>query len=141
MLKEKINTYKPDVYLVNTGWSGGPYGVGSRIKLRYTREMITAALSGELAKVEYKKDPIFGLNVPVHCPNVPDEVMDVRSTWADKDAYDKAAKNLAARFRENFSKFTDIEDEIKNAGPIGYTLVQYRHRPPWGRCSYIKIRR
>lgn len=118
MLKEKINTYHPDVYLVNTGWSGGPYGVGSRIKLRYTREMITAALSGELAKGEYKKDPIFGLNVPVHCPNVPDEVMDVRGTWADKEAYDKAAKNLAARFRENFSKYTDIEDEIKNAGPI-----------------------
>ena len=78
--------------MLNTGWTGGPYGVGSRMKLAYTRAMVTAALNGELANVEYEKDPIFGLAVPKTCPNVPAEVLNPRSTWADKDAYDESAK-------------------------------------------------
>lgn len=118
MLKDKIAKYNPAVYLVNTGWTGGSYGVGSRIKLSYTRAMITAALNGELAKAEFAKDPIFGLNVPVSCPGVPDEVLDVKQTWADKDAYAETAKNLAKSFNENFQKYAGFEDAIAQAGPL-----------------------
>lgn len=119
MLKEKLIKFAPDVYLLNTGWTGGPYGVGERISLAYNRSMITAALSGELAKAGYKRDPIFGLNVPVSCPGVPDEVMDIRGTWADPAAYDQSAKKLAADFKKNFAKFANVEEAIAAAGPIG----------------------
>ncbi len=117
MLKEKLLKFKPDVYLVNTGWTGGSYGIGSRIKLAYTRAMITAALKGELNKAEFKKDPCFGLNVPLSCPGVPEGVLDVKSTWADKATYDTTAQNLARRFKENFNKYSGIEDSIAAAGP------------------------
>ncbi|MGB9779694.1 phosphoenolpyruvate carboxykinase (ATP) [Caldanaerobacter sp.] len=117
MLGEKIEKYDTKVFLVNTGWSGGPYGVGTRIKLEYTRRMVSAALKGELDKVEFTKDPIFNLNIPVSCPGVPPEILNPRNTWKDKEEYDKTAKRLAQRFIENFQKYKDVSEEIKNAGP------------------------
>lgn len=117
MLHDKIEKYQPDVYLLNTGWTGGSYGEGSRIKLRYTRAMVTAALNGTLAKGEFKTEPAFGFSVPVHCPDVPDEIMDVRSSWKDKDKYDETAAKLADLFAKNFSKFSGIDPAVANAGP------------------------
>ncbi|GEN54227.1 phosphoenolpyruvate carboxykinase (ATP) [Halobacillus faecis] len=117
MLGEKIDQFNADVYLVNTGWSGGSYGEGQRIKLSYTRSMIHAALEGELSSADTYQDPFFGLNIPTHCPGVPDEVLSPRRTWADADAYDQSAKSLANKFHENFKKFTYASEEIKKAGP------------------------
>ncbi|HLR42195.1 MAG TPA: phosphoenolpyruvate carboxykinase (ATP) [Pseudogracilibacillus sp.] len=117
MLGEKIDQFNTNVFLVNTGWTGGPYGVGSRMKLAYTRAMIHAALEGELNTVETVKDEIFGLNIPAHVPGVPDEVLIPRNTWEDKDAYDATAQKLAKEFHANFEKFTNASDAIKNAGP------------------------
>ena len=118
MLGEKIDQFNTNVFLVNTGWTGGPYGVGSRMKLSYTRAMIHAALEGELNTIETIQDDIFGLNIPAHVPGVPDEVLVPRNTWEDKDAYDKTAQKLANEFHKNFEKFTNASDDIKNAGPI-----------------------
>lgn len=117
MLGEKINEHDAQVFLVNTGWSGGPYGVGKRMNLAYTRAMIQAALNGELNSVDMTVDPIFGLNIPTHCPGVPDEVLQPKLTWANPDEYDAKARELANKFKENFKKF-DVSDEIKNAGPL-----------------------
>ncbi|MEC2071826.1 phosphoenolpyruvate carboxykinase (ATP) [Alkalihalophilus marmarensis] len=117
MLGEKISQHDVQVFLVNTGWSGGPYGVGKRMNLPYTRAMIQAALQGELRQTETAVDPFFGLHVPLHCPGVPDEVLHPRDTWTDKAAYDEKAKQLAADFQENFKKFENVSDEIKSAGP------------------------
>lgn len=118
MLGEKIETYGTNVYLVNTGWTGGPYGVGSRMKLSYTRAMVTAALNGELEHVSYVHDERFNLEVPQSCPNVPSEIMNPRDTWQDKEAYDKQADKLAQMFQENFEKkYPNMPEEIKNAGP------------------------
>lgn len=105
LLGEKIDRHGASVWLVNTGWTGGPYGVGSRIKLPLTRAMLTAALSGELAKAEFVKDEVFGLARPVACPGVPSELLDPRGTWADKAAYDAKARELHAMFLENHKKF------------------------------------
>jgi phosphoenolpyruvate carboxykinase (ATP) len=117
MLGEKINQHNAQVFLVNTGWSGGEYGVGKRMNLAYTRAMVQAALLGELNSVETIVDPIFGLNIPARCPGVPDEILQPKETWADKKAYDAKAKSLANEFQENFKKFAEISDEIRNAGP------------------------
>jgi phosphoenolpyruvate carboxykinase (ATP) len=118
MLGKKMEEGKLNVWLVNTGWSGGPYGVGSRIKLRYTRSMISAAMEGDLSAVEYKTHPIFGLEIPVTCPEVPVEMLDPRNTWADKSAYDKKAQDLADRFAKNFEKFKEYaNEEILSAAP------------------------
>ncbi|MEJ8777724.1 phosphoenolpyruvate carboxykinase (ATP) [Pseudogracilibacillus sp. ICA-222130] len=117
MLGEKIDQFNTNVFLVNTGWTGGPYGVGKRMKLSYTRAMIHAALEGELNTVETVKDEVFGLNIPAHVPGVPDEVLVPRLTWEDKEAYDETAKNLAKEFHANFDKFTNASEAIKNAGP------------------------
>lgn len=117
MLGEKIDKHNAKVYLVNTGWSGGPYGVGKRMNLPYTRAMVTAALNGELEKSEFVEHPVFGVSVPKSCPGVPSEVLDPRETWADKDAYDVQAKKLAALFVDNFKKFNNVSDAIKNAAP------------------------
>ena len=119
MLGKKVKENNARVFLINTGWSGGPYGVGSRIKLRYTRAMVTAALNGELDKVEYKHNELFNVDVPTSCPNVPSEILDPKSTWADKEAYDKTAKGLAAKFVENFKKYDKMPANIVNAGPRG----------------------
>lgn len=118
MLGERIRKYNTKVYLVNTGWTGGPYGVGSRMKLSYTRAMVTAALNGELEKAEYKHDDVFNVDVPQSCPGAPSEIMNPRDTWADKAAYDEAAAKLAKMFKDNFDKkYPDMPEEIKNAGP------------------------
>ncbi|MGM8365149.1 phosphoenolpyruvate carboxykinase (ATP) [Virgibacillus sp. W0181] len=117
MLGEKIDQFESNVFLVNTGWTGGSYGAGKRMKLAYTRAMVHAALEGELNTVETTKDEIFGLNIPLHVPGVPDEVLVPKEAWDDKEAYDKTAKALAEKFHENFTKFTKASDEIKQAGP------------------------
>ncbi len=118
LLGQKIAQHKVNVWLVNTGWSGGPYGVGQRMKIAYTRAMVNAALNGELDSVEYTTDPVFGLQVPTTCPNVPAEVLTPRNTWSDPAAYDAQAKKLVAMFIENFKQFEDkAAPEIKAAGP------------------------
>ena len=119
MLGKKIDEHNTDVYLVNTGWSGGPYGVGSRMAIKLTRAIITAALNGELAKVEYKNHPHFNVEVPQSCPNVDATVLNPRDTWADKAAYDAAAQDLANRFVKNFSKYDNMPQSIIDAGPRG----------------------
>ncbi|MGI8279929.1 phosphoenolpyruvate carboxykinase (ATP) [Bacillus mycoides] len=119
MLGEKIEKHDAKVFLVNTGWTGGEYGVGKRMNLGYTRAMIQAALSGELAKAETAKHDIFGLEVPRHVPGVPDEVLMPEQTWADKDAYKVKAIELAKEFKENFKKFDSVSEAIINlGGPI-----------------------
>lgn len=105
LLGKKVAEHNVKVWLINTGWTGGPYGVGSRMKLAYTRAMIHAALDGGLDNVAFETDSIFGLAVPTSCPNVPSEILMPRNTWADKDAYDAKAKELVAKFEENFRKF------------------------------------
>ncbi|AND41866.1 MULTISPECIES: phosphoenolpyruvate carboxykinase (ATP) [Cytobacillus] len=119
MLGEKIDEHNAKVFLVNTGWTGGEYGVGERMKLAYTRAMVEAALEGELNNVETVKDEIFGLEIPQHVTGVPDEVLQPNKTWADQAAYEAKAKELAAKFRENFKKFTSVSSEIEEkGGPI-----------------------
>jgi phosphoenolpyruvate carboxykinase (ATP) len=118
LLGEKIAKHEVKCWLVNTGWTGGPYGVGHRMKIAYTRAMVNAALDGDLANVAYETDPIFGLEVPQTCPNVPDEVLNPKNTWADKAAYDAQAKKLAAMFNENFKQFEDqVSEEVINTAP------------------------
>ena len=107
MLGKKMTEGTVKVWLINTGWSGGSYGVGSRMKLSYTRSMITAALTGELEGVEYTNHEVFGLSMPNTCPNVPDELLSPRNTWADKSAYDAKANELAEAFVNNFTKYAD----------------------------------
>src|SRR3954447_25754017 len=117
MLGEKIAKHGSRVWLVNTGWTGGPYGVGSRMKIGYTPAMITAALTGQLDNVEYVKHPIFNVDVPKSVPAVPDTVLDPRSTWPDAAKYDEQAKKLAAMFVENFKTFEqDVPASVKAAG-------------------------
>jgi len=120
MLGEKIDEHNAQCWLVNTGWTGGPYGVGHRMKLAYTRAMITAMLNGELDEVPTRQDPVFGLHVPTSVPGVPDEVLSPRATWPDPEAYDEQAKKLAEMFRENFKAFEDqVSDAVEEAGPKG----------------------
>lgn len=117
MLCEKIKKGNVNVFLVNTGWIGGSYGVGKRIKLKYTRAIVNAAIDGELNDVEYIKDDIFGLNIPTSCPNVPSEVLNQENKWENKEEYQKTAKHLAALFQENFKKYQDIGEEVIASGP------------------------
>ena len=117
-LGEKIARHDARVWLVNTGWTGGPYGVGSRMKIGHTRAMITAALAGALDNVEYETDRIFNLDVPKTCPGVPPEVLKPRNTWPSQAAYDEQAHKLARMFTENFKTFEDdAAPDIKAAGP------------------------
>ncbi|MDQ0220279.1 phosphoenolpyruvate carboxykinase (ATP) [Peribacillus cavernae] len=116
MLGEKIDQHGAKVYLVNTGWTGGEYGVGSRMKLAYTRAMIQAALEGELSNVETITDDIFGLEIPLHVPGVPDVVLQPSKTWEDTAAYKAKANDLAAKFLANFKKFSNIPSEIEELG-------------------------
>ncbi len=110
LLGDKLAQHQTQVWFVNTGWSGGPAGVGQRMKIAYTRAMVHAALNGELDVVPTELDPIFGLPMPVACPGVPDEVLNPRNTWADKEAYDRKARELAALFVKNFEQFLVIQD-------------------------------
>ena len=103
----------------NTGWSGGPFGVGKRMKLGYTRAMVHAALDGKLDGVATRTDAVFGLAIPQAIPGVATDVLDPRTTWSDPGAYDTQAKKLAAMFRKNFEKFGNVADAIKAAGPQG----------------------
>jgi len=119
MLGELLREHDAKVWLVNTGWSGGAYGVGKRMKLSYTRSMIRAVLDGSLDKAPVREDPIFGLSVPTEVEGVPHGVLDPRATWPDGAAYDAQAKKLAGMFRKNFEKFGQESDAIKSAGPQG----------------------
>jgi phosphoenolpyruvate carboxykinase (ATP) len=118
MLGEKIAQHQTRVWLVNTGWTGGPYGAGKRMKIAYTRAMISAALSGALDKVADEKDQVFNLDVPTSCPGVPADVLNPRSTWADPAAYDAQAAKLARMFADNFKSFeSGVTGSVKVAGP------------------------
>ena len=118
MLSKKMKDANVTVWLINTGWTGGPYGVGSRMKLKYTREMITAALNGDLDKVQYLDHAVFGVAQPQSCPNVPSEILNPRNTWSDKDSYDKKAIELGQKFKTNFEKFEEFANpEILAGGP------------------------
>ena len=118
LLGQRIAEHGSRVWLVNTGWTGGPYGVGSRMKLSYTRAMVRAALAGELDDVETVESPFFRLNIPTSIPGVPSEVLVPRETWADKDAFDKQARELADKFLKNFEQFADrVPEAVRTAGP------------------------
>jgi len=118
MLGKLIDEHKSTVWLVNTGWTGGAFGVGKRMKLAHTRTMVNALLSGDLAKARMIEDPIFGLSVPADIAGVPNNVLKPRETWPDQNAYDEQAKKLAGMFRENFGKFEKfVPEAVKNAGP------------------------
>jgi phosphoenolpyruvate carboxykinase (ATP) len=117
MLGKKITDHGTRVYLINTGWTGGPYGVGKRMNLAHTRSMVTAAINGEIDRVPVKHHATFNLDMPASCPGVPDDVLDPRNTWSDKDRYDAAAKRLALLFVKNFEKFGNVQKEIVAAGP------------------------
>jgi phosphoenolpyruvate carboxykinase (ATP) len=116
MLGKRLKQHNASCWLVNTGWSGGKYGVGKRMSLKITRALVNAALNGSLDKVQFVTEPAFGLSIPVSCPEVPAEILNPRNAWADKDAYDRQAADLAARFGANFEKF-EASDEIRAAGP------------------------
>ena len=119
MLGEKMKNTNVNVWLVNTGWSGGEYGQGKRIKLSYTRSMISAALNGELEKVEFTKHSIFGIKMPESCSGVPSEILSPRNTWTDEDKYDKKANELAKAFIKNFKKFANhANTEILESAPV-----------------------
>ncbi|MGE5654448.1 MAG: phosphoenolpyruvate carboxykinase (ATP) [Bacillota bacterium] len=113
LLGQKTEENGVRVFLLNTGWTGGGYGVGKRMSIKHTRAMVSAALKGDLDKVEYVTDPIFGLPIPTSCPNVPAEVLNPRNTWSDKEAYDRQAKDLAARFKQNYTKFNARLENVK----------------------------
>ena len=118
LLKRKILRYGVDCWLVNTGWVGGPFGVGKRISIRYTRDLLNSALNGELNDVEYYTDRVFGFQVPKHCPRIPDNVLYPSTAWTSEDAYMKRYRSLAARFIDNFQKFADsCPPEVINSGP------------------------
>ncbi|NLW07461.1 MAG: phosphoenolpyruvate carboxykinase (ATP) [Clostridia bacterium] len=118
LLGERIARHKVNVYLVNTGWTGGPYGVGRRMSIKHTRAMVTAALNGELEKVEYQLDPIFNLYRPQSCPGVPAEVLNPRQTWDNPEEYDATARKLAGLFKDNFARFKDAPNAVRAAGPV-----------------------
>ncbi len=119
MFGKKMKEHHVNVWMINTGWSGGSYGVGKRIKLSYTRAMISAAVEGKLDKVAFEAHPVFGMMMPEKCPGVPCEILNPRNTWKDKTAYDKNAKYLAMKFVENFKKFSNqVSKEILAAAPV-----------------------
>jgi phosphoenolpyruvate carboxykinase (ATP) len=118
LLARKMERYGATAWLLNTGWVGGPYGVGKRISIRHTRNLLTAALDGSLLNVEYYTDPVFGFQVPKTCPNVPDDVLYPAKAWHSQEQYDQKYHQLAARFIENFKKFADhTSPEVREAGP------------------------
>lgn len=118
LLKQKIERHGVTCWLVNTGWVGGPYGVGKRISIKYTRALLNAALNGKLDKVKFIKDPVFGFEMPAECPDVPAEVLNPATSWGDKKEYDRRYRDLAMRFKQNFAKFEDgTPRELVEAGP------------------------
>ena len=118
MLGEKLDAHPHvNVWLVNTGWTGGPYGEGERMPIAATRGLLRAALEDDLEDVEYRVDPTFGFEVPVRVPGVQSRLLDPRSTWRDPEAYDAKAQELARMFRENFERFSDADEAVRRAGP------------------------
>jgi len=118
LLSKKMEEHGSNAWLINTGWSGGAYGVGKRMKIKYTRAMLNAAMDGELDNVEYLTDPRFGFEVPVECPNVPSEVLQPRNTWEDVASFDSTADNLAEMFNENFARYeAGVSPEVNAAAP------------------------
>jgi phosphoenolpyruvate carboxykinase (ATP) len=128
LLKERIAKGGVDCWLVNTGWTGGKYGVGKRMPIQATRALLNAALDGSLKHAQFLKDPNFGFDVPVHVPGVDDRILDPRATWADADAYDRMAAKLVDLFVENFAQFADhVEEGVRQAGPV---TAQQTHPQP-----------
>ena len=120
MLSDRLRQHRAPVWLINTGWTGGPYGVGRRIKLSYTRAMVHAVLGGELDAVPFSPDPLFGVDVPASCPGVPPEVLRQRESWKDPQAFDERARALAGLFRENFKNYAhEVPEAVRQAGPRG----------------------
>jgi len=118
LLKDKIERYGVKCWLVNTGWVGGAYGIGKRISIKYTRALLSAALTGKLDNVQYKTDPVFGFEVPLQCPGVPDEILNPATAWASQAEYDQKYKQLAQKFVENFKKFeSETSKDVLEAGP------------------------
>ena len=116
LLGEKIATHNAKCWLVNTGWSGGAFGTGQRIKISHTRSMLNAALTGKLERIEARPDPNFGVLVPQGCPEVPLEILNPRNTWYDVKAYDEQARDLTKRFENNFHQFEKhVDDQVKAA--------------------------
>ena len=127
LLKKKVLKHGANVWLVNTGWTGGSFGVGKRISIHHTRALLNAALNGKLTQVEYKKDPVFGFDVPTTCEGVPSDILDPASTWPSRDEYFKKYDELAARFIENFKlMMADCPEHILEAGPKRLALVSAR---------------
>jgi len=116
MLGSRLKEHNAQCWLVNTGWFGGPYGTGERMKLQYTRAMVRAVIEAELNKAPFVVEPSFGLSIPKSCPGVPADFLDARGAWKNKTAYDHAAADLAARFAKNFERF-DVPDHVRAAGP------------------------
>jgi phosphoenolpyruvate carboxykinase (ATP) len=119
MLGDLLRKHESKVWLINTGWSGGPPGTGERINLEYTRAIVNAVLAGELDNVMTHSHPVFGLAIPAEIKGVPTKVLNPRETWSDTRAYDAQAKKLAGMFRANFDKFGSVDAATKNAGPKG----------------------
>jgi phosphoenolpyruvate carboxykinase (ATP) len=118
MLGQKLDAHpQVKVWLVNTGWTGGPYGEGERMPIAATRGLLRAALEDDLDDVEFRVDPTFGFEVPVRVPGVHSRLLDPRSTWRDPEAYDRKARELATMFRENFERFEDADEAVRLAGP------------------------
>ena len=136
MLTDRLAAQDATVWLVNTGWTGGPYGTGERMSIAHTRSMVRAALDGRLAAVETRLDPTFRVAVPSSCPDVPASFLDPRSTWADKDAYDRQAAQLARMFADNFAAYADGVDE-GSATPGRWSPTG---RPPRTRALAIQAR-
>ncbi|WP_062354827.1 phosphoenolpyruvate carboxykinase (ATP) [Bacillus kwashiorkori] len=119
MLGEKIDEHGAEVFLVNTGWTGGEYGVGERMNLKFTRAMVQAAIEGKLTNMDTIQEPFFGLHIPLHVPGVPNEVLQPKKTWKNEQEYEEKARQLVTQFEDNFKKFTDISKEIiTNGGPV-----------------------
>jgi phosphoenolpyruvate carboxykinase (ATP) len=118
MLRDKLAEQGAYCWLVNTGWSGGAYGVGERMKIAYTRALLSSALEGGLNRIKMSNDNLFGLEVPVQCPGIPNEILNPRGTWANKSAYDDTARDLIGRFHDNFAQFESyVTDEVRSAAP------------------------
>ena len=118
MLSERMAKHNVNCWLINTGWTGGKYGVGHRMPIKATRALLNAALDGSLAHAEFEKDPFFGLMIPKAVPGVPGEVLNPRTAWADKAAYDRTAKELVRRFEQNFDSFGGAVGEAVKAAAI-----------------------
>lgn len=124
LLKEKISRHNTRVFLINTGWQGGAYGVGKRISIQYTRRMVAAAINGYLDFVDYVTHPIFNLEIPAKCPGVTDAILMPQNTWTDQEAYMQAAERLAGMFHKNFAKFADMPAEVIQSGPFKPAAAQ-----------------